>query len=110
MKRTYILAFFLIILVVTLSNIPPISYIFDYALDDKHYRYANHSESFNVTDRSGNNIIGVKKSFKVYLIGNNLKPVDTVLYRTFWKNPFAFWRWHSYLNSKDDRYKLPYKN
>ncbi|WP_461788650.1 hypothetical protein [Pedobacter sp.] len=36
------------------------------------------------------------------------KTSDRILYRTFWKNPFAFWRWHTYFNG-DERYKLPYK-
>lgn len=95
--------------VVVLSNIPPVSYIFDYIFDDKHYRYKNYSGIFDVTDRSGNNVKGVRNSFKEYVKSNNLKPTDTILYRTFWKNPLAFWRWHTYFNAKDERYKLPYK-
>ena len=33
---------------------------------------------------------------------------DTVVYRLFWKNPLAFWRWAEYFNDK--RYDLPYKS
>lgn len=95
--------------IVVVSNIPPFSYIFDYALDEKHYRYRNHSGSFDVTDRSGNNLKGVESSFKEFVKNNKLKPIDTILYRNFWKNPLAFWRWHSYFNVKDERYGLPYK-
>ena len=32
-----------------------------------------------------------------------------VVYRLFWKNPLAFWRWSDYL-SDDPHYKLPYKD
>lgn len=74
------------------------------------YKYSNNSGSFNVTDRSGNNIRGVKNSFNEFVKSNNPKSTDTVLYRTFWKNPLAFWRWHTYFNDNDERYDLPYKN
>jgi hypothetical protein len=33
---------------------------------------------------------------------------DTILYRTFRRNPFVIWRWHDYLFHP--RYKLPYLN
>jgi len=106
MKKIYIIV---TIVVIFLSNVPPISYIFDYVIDEKHYRYSNHSGSFDVTDRSGSNLKGVEGSFKEFVKSRELKPIDTILYRTFWKNPLAFWRWHTYFNSKDKRYKLPYK-
>lgn len=109
MKKKYIFVIFTGTIMI-LSNIPPVSYLFDYALDEKHYRYSNASGNFNVTDRSGNNIIGIKESFKEYVKSNRVKETDTVLYRTFWRNPIAFWRWHTYFNSKDERYKLPFKN
>ena len=108
MKKKYILIILTGITII-LSNIPPLSYLFDYVLDENHYRYSNDSGNFDVTDRSGNNIIGIKESFKEYVKTNKVQEADTVLYRKFWKNPIAFWRWHTYFNTKDDRYKLPYK-
>ena len=83
--------------------------MFDYALDEKHYRYKNNSGLFDVTDRSENNMEGVKNSFQEFIKTNKVQSEDTILYRTFWKNPLAFWRWNSYINSEDKRYKLPYK-
>ncbi|MFC1225857.1 hypothetical protein ACFE6N_18785 [Pedobacter sp. BG31] len=109
MKKKYILIILTCITII-LSNIPPVHYLFDYTLDEKHYRYRNASGNFDVADRSGNNIIGIKESFKAYVKSNKVKEEDAILYRTFWKNPIAFWRWHSYFNTKDERYKLPYKN
>nr|WP_315418263.1 hypothetical protein [uncultured Pedobacter sp.] len=66
MKKKYVLIILTGITII-LSNIPPLSYIFDYALDEKHYRYSNDSGNFDLTDRSGNNITGIKESFKEYV-------------------------------------------
>ena len=102
MKKLFLL-FFLPILAI--SNFPPGRYYFDYILDEQHYRYTNKSGSFENIDRSGSNIKGVRNRFEHFKIESK-KPEDR-LYRRFWKNPLAFWRWHSYF-SNDPRYDLPY--
>jgi len=46
----------------------------------------------------------VKMSFEDY---KKTHPNDTILYRTFHKNPIFFWKWRVYLF--DEMYQLPYK-
>ena len=99
-----------LIVIIFLSNIPPLRYTFDWLVDETHYKYANASGSFYVIDRVGNNISGIKGGFKESLKQENLLDKDTVLFRLFWKNPLALWRYHSYLDKNDPRYKIPYKS
>ncbi|MNL28118.1 hypothetical protein D3C87_1497490 [compost metagenome] len=106
-KRYYILTS--LIVIIFLSNIPPLLYTFDWLVDETHYKYTTASGNFSVTDRSGNNIVAIKKGFKESMDPEKLIVDDTVLCRLFWKNPLAFWRYHSYLDKNDPRYKLPYK-
>ncbi|MEJ5148773.1 hypothetical protein [Sphingobacterium sp. MYb388] len=107
-KGYYILASLMIF--VFFSNIPPLRYLFDWIVDETHYEYANASGSFYVIDRVGNNISGVKAGFKKSMEQENLLNKDTVLFRLFWKNPLAFWRYYSYFDKNDERYKLTYMN
>lgn len=107
-KGLYILSSILIIIL--LSNLPPIKYFFNWIVDETHYEYASASGNFKVIDRSGNNITAIKKGFKESLKKENLITEDTILYRLFWKNPAAFWRYRSYFDKNDERYKLPYKS
>ncbi|MEN5058746.1 hypothetical protein [Sphingobacterium kitahiroshimense] len=107
-KRYYILMS--LIVIIFLSNIPPLRYTFDWLVDETHYKYATASGNFCVIDRSGNNISGVKGGFKESMDPEKLIADDTLLCRLFWKNPLAFWRYHSYLDKNDPRYKIPYKS
>lgn len=93
-----------------MSNIPPLKYFFNWIVDETHYEYTSSSGNFNVIDRSGNNIAAIEKGFKESLKNKNLTSEDTILYRLFWKNPMAFWRYSSYFDKNHERYKLPYKS
>jgi hypothetical protein len=93
--------------IILISNLPPLRYLLDYIIDEKHYRYSDYNGEFSIIDRSGSNVDGLLMSFKDYSENNNLKNKN--LYRLFYKNPLAFWRWYSYF-SNDPRYELPYMN
>ncbi len=95
-----------VMLVIIVSNIPPMKYVLSLLLDDGHYRYSNSSGSFTVIDMPFKNdyynySIGVPKKCSV-------RESDTIIYRLFSKNPLCFWRLGEYL--LDKRYKLPYKD
>jgi hypothetical protein len=107
MKNKYYLLMTLLGLIILISNSPPLRYLLDYIIDDKHYRYSSYDGEFSIIDRGGSNVDGLLMSFKDYSENNNLKNKN--LYRLFYKNPFAFWRWYSYF-SNDPRYQLPYMN
>lgn len=99
------LLFFGIIILV--SNLPPIRYFLDYIIDEKHYRYSSYDGQFAFIDRSGHTVNDVTGAFNNYQQKNKLK--DQKLYRLFYKNPLAFWRWYSYFNH-DIRYDFPFMN
>ena len=105
MKAKMVLPTLIIGFIILISNLPPLRYLLDYIIDEKHYRYSDYNGEFSIIDRSGCNVDGLLMSFKDYSEKNSLK--DKNLYRLFYKNPFAFWRWYSYFNG-DPRYELPY--
>ncbi len=91
-----------------LSNFPPLSYAFQFA-DEEHYQYSNYNGSNTTQERifKPGNLAWIKRLHQTWLAKNPNTP-DKKLYRVFWKNPLAFWRWKSYFF--DERYHLPYKN
>jgi hypothetical protein len=107
MKTRFIVTLSILGFIILISNLPPLRYLLDYIIDEKHYRYSDYNGEFSIIDRSGSNVDGLLMSFKDYSENNNLK--DKNLYRLFYKNPLAFWRWYSYF-SNDPRYELPYMN
>jgi hypothetical protein len=105
MKTRFIVTTIILGFIILVSNIPPMRYLLDYIIDDKHYRYSDYNGHFAIIDRSGHNVKGVLSFFKDYQKKNNLQ--DQKLYRLFYKNPLAFWRWYTYFGD-DPRYNLPY--
>jgi hypothetical protein len=81
------LVFLLIVLVV--NYVPPVKGLLDFG--QKYYYTTLHE--------------GALRRFELYK-QENPATTDTVLYRTFKRNPLLIWRWHDYLFHP--RYKLPY--
>jgi hypothetical protein len=103
MKKALIMGTFFFIV----SNLPPINALFTALFDEGHYRYSNANGSFTAVDilsRKYNLAKIVPDSF----LKEHINSTDSIVYRTFWKNPLAFWRWAEYFT--DPRYELPYKN
>ena len=95
------------IAVVIVSNIFPITGLFTFLLDQKHYRYSNYNGSSTFYEFMERDFEMAKRWHHGCLLQQpDLK--DKKLYRLFSKNPLAFWRWRLYFF--DERYKLPYKN
>lgn len=104
MKKKKILL--VIITVVIVSNIFPITGVFSFLLDQKHYRYSNYNGSATFYEFMERDFEMAKRSHLGCLSYRpDLK--DKKMYRLFSKNPLAFWRWRLYFFDK--RYKLPYK-
>lgn len=89
---------------------PPLTYWLSYALDYDHYRYSNASGSFTQIDLNSNNLSGISSSFDHFLSVNQVPPQDAILYRTFWRNPLAFWRYWRYWGYGHEKYNLPYRS
>jgi hypothetical protein len=98
----------IILIIMLVSNIPPLKNVISLFMDEGYFRYSNGNGSVTFCE------IPFKRRFY------NLSPIvpqkfiqlnpnssDTIIYRLFWKNPVAFWRWGEYFYDK--RYKLPYK-
>ena len=62
---------------------------------------------FNAVPAKGRGTDMMERHFQKFL-NNNPETADTVLYRTFKRNPLKFWNWRYYLTS--DLYKYPMKN
>ena len=93
----------IVISIILLANLLPL-HIF---LDEGHYRYSNADGSFtgiDIKSRKYNLSPVVPDSYRK----EHPNSTDTLVYRVFWKNPLAFWRWRTYFTDK--RYKLPYKS
>lgn len=105
-SKTYIKYF---ILIVVLSNTPPIKSIISLGLDEKHYRYSNNDGTRTFIS---NPYKGKEFLYKKYFSGKNLLDLypgaDTTVYRLYKKDFWAFWRWGEYVYDK--RYTLPYKS
>jgi hypothetical protein len=98
---------FVLIIIMLISNFPPIKSVISLFTDENHYRYSNADGSFTGVDipfkgRLYNLAPVLPKSFKE----KHPTSSDTIVYRLFWKNPLAFWRWGEYYYDK--RYNLPY--
>lgn len=96
-----------IIMIVILSNLPPLKPYFRFFLDENHYRYSNETGSFTFVEFKAHDIKMMNRRFDRY---KSTSPAahDTIVYRLFKKNPLSFWRWSGYMF--DSRYKLPYKS
>ncbi|SFH08662.1 hypothetical protein SAMN04489864_1055 [Pedobacter insulae] len=92
-----------------LSNYPPLDLVFHTFTNEGYYKYTNYDGS-NIMQEGVHKNYGldrIKRLHQFWLNKNHEAP-DKALYRVFWKNPLAFWRWKNYF--QDERYKLPYKD
>jgi hypothetical protein len=96
------LVFLLIVLVV--NYVPPVKGLLDFG--QKYYYTTLHGEvqPWEMPSKQPN-FEGALRRFELYK-QENPATTDTVLYRTFKRNPLLIWRWHDYLFHP--RYKLPY--
>ena len=95
----------LLLVIVSLANFTPLHQIFNLIADSNHYRYSSATGNFTFTEEmGGRDTAMLYRWFDAY----KAEKKDTVLYRLFYKNPLAFWRYKSYLT--DLKYKLPYKS
>jgi hypothetical protein len=95
-----------IFIFVILSNIPPLQTLLKFFFDQKLYHYSTKDGSAFFDE---NIFLGNIFEFKrVTTQGKRERypEADTIIYRNFKLNPYAFWRYRDYLN--DERYTLPY--
>lgn len=108
MKRKIVKLFVSLFLVTAIiSNIAPLRYYVSYAVDFSHYRYSNASGTFTYIDMAGNKPEDAINRFNSFVKETSPTPEDSILYRIFYRNPFAFWRYYSYGYEK---YDIPYKS
>ena len=73
--------------------------------DARKYKFVSGNSGFKHSLSGGFKYKDIKMSFEDYKKTN---PNDTILYRTFHKNPIFFWKWRVYLF--EEMYQLPYKD
>jgi hypothetical protein len=109
-RKEFRMVAIVVLSILLISNIRPIKSIYGLLIDENHYKYSNANGSYTSMDNQFKNSylnldeISLLKE-NIYL---NLHSNDTVIYRCFKKDPFAFWRWGEYFYDK--RYVLPYKS
>jgi hypothetical protein len=95
-----------ITIILLLSNIPPLQTVFKLFFDQSLYHYSTKDGSAFFDE---NVFLGRVFKFKRVTVQekrNRFPEADTIIYRNFEVNPFAFWRYRDYLY--DERYTLPY--
>ena len=113
-----------IIIIICISNVPFFTGWIDFVVD-QNYGYSNADGTY--TFLYNERIDGIRALAKTVPIAKldsllkltpvQLKPEestfpsrnDTILYRIFWKNPLAFWRWRYYIFG-NDKFDFPYKS
>lgn len=102
-----------ILIIIIISNLPPVSFIFGFFARDKtlygsDYFYTSGSGAFLSRRYFGLSGSGqfseVLEKFESH---KTQYPADTILYRCFAKHPLKFWDWWIYLT--DPKYQIPYK-
>jgi hypothetical protein len=99
------LKIFLIVVVIT--NVPPVNGIIGVFLNEGLYRYSNETGSCTKLEMplfNSKPYRGQKTVSKTCMSTTG----DSVIYRLFSKNPLKFWNWAEYFYRK--KYELPYKS
>ena len=96
--------FIVVVAIVFLSNILPVKLFIDGLFISCHFETKNSEFQFTLTDNK-DKIEWMENRFQVFL-KNNPQTNDTVIYRTFEKNPFKFWNWKFYMESELYDYEL----
>lgn len=104
MNRSIKIGFFVVVAIILLSNILPVRIFVDGLM--KPYRYETQNSEFHfVLHDNKNKVEWMENRFKEFL-KNNPQTNDTILYRTFKKNPLKFWNWQFYMTSDIYDYEL----
>lgn len=93
--------------VILLSNIFPVRFLFEPVIKSYEYESLNSEFEFLVVPAKGRDTDTMERNFQKFL-ENNPQSNDTIIYRTFQKNPLEFWNWGFYLAS--DLYNYELKN
>jgi hypothetical protein len=97
------------IVLVLLSNYWAIgNWFFSALFNEKWNEYTTIHGKFTADEfpEKGRDFARVERMFADFK-KSNPQTSDTILYRTFSKNPLKFWHWHEYIFNKG--YRLPYK-
>lgn len=90
----------LLLVAITLTNIYPVLSEWQWY----YYTTKNGKFQFDEFPAKGRNLQMMNQIWEDYKI--HTKPADTVIYRTFAKDPLKFWQWRDYF--ENPRYSYPY--
>ena len=108
MKRKHLKLIIACFVFIILSNFWPIKALFELFVDWDHYSYSNGDGRVKFTEaRYKGSVFYFHRTFPEPM-KKQYPGADTIFYRNFTKNPFAFWRYRDYLT--DPIYTLPYKS
>ena len=124
-------ATYVFLIIVLISNIPQVTEWIDFCVD-KDFAYSNADGTFTAIynkringefrlpkylstteiDTMQSDHMGDLKIERLPIgrkLRNEFPNADTVVYKIFKRNPFAFWRWINYVTG-DEKYDFPYKS
>lgn len=111
-KRTKIIIISVGVVIIIVSNIPPIKYITRMLERDKGiYTYGSKNTPNSFFSEHGlgpDRLVYFQWKEDTSYIREHPESLKDTFYRTFYINPLCFWRWGDYLF--DERYTLPYKS
>ena len=93
--------------VILISNIIPIRILIEPIINSYPYETQNTEFAFTVIPEKGRDTEMMERQFQKFL-KENPQSKDTIIYRTFKRNPLKFWNWSFYMTS--DLYKYQVKN
>ncbi|HUS03762.1 MAG TPA: hypothetical protein VMY77_18610 [Chitinophagaceae bacterium] len=108
-KKVWIPSLWIIILI-ALANLFPLKPVLRIVVDESHYKYGNATGTWTFIENPKGTPFNLNNKIlpREILINYPKLKNDSIIYRCFRKDPWAFWRWGEYLSDK--RYLLPYKN
>lgn len=91
--------------IVLISNLG-ITRVFIDGIGSSYNFKTEHNEfQFSVIESKGRDVDMMERNFTIFKTNNEMTK-DTLLYRTFKRNPLKFWNWYEYI--VDEKYKYPY--
>jgi len=93
--------------VALLSNIIPLRIFIEPIINSYHYETESSEFVFTVIPEKGRDTEMMERQFQKFL-KENPQSKDTIIYRTFKRNPLKFWNWSFYMTS--ELYKYQVKN
>ncbi len=107
MLRKIIKVLTVVATVILISNIIPIRILIEPIINSYPYETRNSEFVFTVIPEKGRDTEMMERQFQKFL-KENPQSKDTIIYRTFKRNPLKFWNWSFYMTS--DLYKYQVKN